>query len=183
MPVSASSEQQTTSAGVDEYEDVVDPDIDLHDPAQAGEGRTRQWDLIAAIAAGGVVGAEARYLLGLALPHTAAGFPTATFLVNVSGSLVIGALMVVLLELTSPHRLARPFLAVGVLGGYTTFSTFAVEAERLVSAKEPLLAVGYVAATLVCCLVAVWLSTSLTLVLGRRIRARRRRSAAAGRSR
>lgn len=175
MPVRAAHDQQTAGVAVDGYDEVVDPDIDLHDPAQAQEGRGRQWDLVLAIAAGGVVGAEARYLVSQAMPHAATGFPAATLVVNVSGSLVIGALMVLLLELTSPHRLARPFLAIGVLGGYTTFSTFAIDAERLVADKEPVLALVYVAATLVSCLVAVWASTTATLALGRAIGAHHRR--------
>lgn len=129
-----------------------------------------------AIALGGVAGAEARYGIGAALPHTTSQFPWATLIVNASGCLLIGALMVLLLELTSPHRLARPFLGVGVLGGYTTFSTFSVEAERLMQAHRAGIALGYSVATPVTCLAAVWLGTMGTQLAGRMIiEARQRR--------
>lgn len=155
---------------------VVDPDVDLHDPAQRRELAPRQWDLVLATSVGGILGAWARYGLGVALPNPRHSFPWATLIVNASGCLLIGVLMVVLLELTSPHRLARPFLGVGVLGGYTTYSTFAVEVERLVLAHRPLIALAYVAATLAACAVAVWLATAVTLNVGRAVIAARLRS-------
>lgn len=160
---------------------VIDSDVDLHDPRQRAETRPREWDLLAAVALGGIVGAEGRYGIDVALP-TGTGFPWTTLIVNVSGCLLIGVLMVLVLELTSPHRLLRPFLGVGVLGGYTTFSTFAVDAERLVRQHRPLLALGYVAATLVLCLAAVYAATIATRVLGRLVLERdlRRRARQAG---
>lgn len=147
------------------HREVIDPDVDLHDPSQRAE--FRQWDVLVAIAVGGVVGAEARYGIDEALPHSGAQFPWATLLVNLSGCLVIGALMVLLLELTSPHRLARPFLGVGILGGYTTFSTFAVEAEQLVRADRPGLALLYVTLTAIGCMLAVWVGNVLAQLGGR----------------
>ena len=75
--------------------------------------------------------------------------------------------MVLLLELTSPHRLARPFLGVGILGGYTTFSTFAVEAEQLVRADRPGLALLYVTLTAIGCMLAVWVGNVLAQLGGR----------------
>src|ERR1700710_2034488 len=93
----------------------VDPDVE----SSAGSQRivlARDAAVLAAIAAGGALGSEARYGLGLALPHRSGSWPAATFLINVTGCLVIGALMVVLTELTAPHRLGRPLLAGGVPG-------------------------------------------------------------------
>lgn len=148
-------------------EDVVDSDVDLHDPTQRRETRPRLWDLVLAAAVGGIVGAECRYGVGVAVPHDADAFPWSTVLINASGCLVIGALMVVLLELTSPHRLARPFLGVGILGGYTTYSTFAVDVQRLVVDHRPAIALGYVLVTVATCAAAVWLSTTFTLAAGR----------------
>ena len=58
-------------------------------------------------------------------------FPVATFAVNVLGCLVIGALLVVLTEVVTAHPLARPFLATGVLGGFTTFSAFSLDAALM----------------------------------------------------
>lgn len=103
-------------------------------------------DVLAVIAAGGVLGAEARYGLGILLPHPAA-WPWSTLLVNVSGCALIGVFMVVITELVDPHRLVRPFIGVGVLGGYTTFSTATVEALTLLTAGRPGAAIGYVVAT------------------------------------
>ncbi|MGI8761386.1 MAG: fluoride efflux transporter FluC [Jatrophihabitantaceae bacterium] len=120
-----------------------------------------------AVAAGGVVGAEARYGLGELIPHTARQFPWSTVVINVSGCAVIGILMVVLLELTSSHRLLRPLLGVGVLGGYTTFSSFTVDTERLVREHEPLLAFAYVALTVFACVLAVTAGTIATQAIGR----------------
>lgn len=160
-----------------EYDRIVDPDVDLHDPAQRREIRPRQWDLVLAVAAGGVLGAEGRYGLGLAVPHSGAQFPWATVIINATGSALIGILMVIVFELTAPHRLVRPFLGVGVLGGFTTFSTFAVDAERLVQAHRPLIALGYVAITLATCGLGVWLAATMTKDVGEAvIAARTRRS-------
>lgn len=148
-------------------EDVIDSDVDLRDPAQVRETAIREWDLLGAIAVGGAIGAEARYGVGLLLPHRTGQFPLATVLINVSGCLFIGILMVVLLELTSPHRLARPFLGVGILGGYTTFSTFAMDTEQLILNRDVLTALLYVVITLVACASAVWVATVLTRGFGR----------------
>jgi CrcB protein len=149
--------------------EVVDPDVDLSDAAQRAELRPRAWDVLAAVAAGGVLGAEARYGVAEALPHRPGGFPWSTVLINASGCLLIGVLMVLLLELTSPHRLLRPFLGVGVLGGYTTYSTFAVDVRQLIAAQQPGQALGYVAVTVVACLAAVVVATIGARVIGRAV--------------
>lgn len=153
----------------DEFDKVVDPDVDLHDDAQRRETRPRQWNLVAATSVGGILGALSRYGVGLAVPHGTRQFPWSTVIINATGCLLIGGLMVVLLELTSPHRLARPFLGVGVLGGYTTYSTFAVDIERLVLNHRPADALGYVLVTVFACAFAVWLSTTFTLNAGRAV--------------
>ena len=125
--------------------------------------------MLAAVAAGGVVGSEARYGIDVAMPHTDRQFPWSTLTVNLTGCLAIGMLMVLLLELTSPHRLARPFLGIGLLGGYTTFSTFSVEAERLVRAHRPGVALLYVTASAIGCMLSVWIGTVLTQLAGRAV--------------
>ena len=125
-------------------------------------------DVLAAIAAGGVLGAEARYALGVLLPHGGDEWPWSTLLVNLSGCVLIGALMVVITELAYGHRLLRPFLGVGVLGGYTTFSTATVEVLSLMSAGCPGAAVGYVVATPVLSVLGCGLGVVTTrLVAGR----------------
>jgi fluoride exporter len=142
------------------------PIIDLNDPPERGE--PTRWDAVALTSLGGIIGAEARYGVARVMPHTSDQFPWSTVLINVSGCLAIGVLMVVLLELRSAHRLVRPFLAVGILGGYTTYSTFAVDAERLLLAHRPGLALGYVAVTLAGGATAVYAATAATRAAGRR---------------
>ena len=117
--------------------------------------------ILAVIAAGGVLGALARYGVETAAPTPAGGFPWATFGVNVAGCAGIGALMVLILEVWRPHPLLRPFLTVGVLGGFTTFSTYAVEARAL-AADRPVLAIGYVVGTVLAAGAAVAGATALT---------------------
>ncbi|GGM69518.1 hypothetical protein GCM10012275_44950 [Longimycelium tulufanense] len=119
-------------------------------------------DIVAVIAVGGALGALARYGIGLALPWQPAGFPLPTFAVNLLGCLLMGALMVLATEVWSGHRLLRPFLGTGVLGGFTTFSTYSVDAERLLAAGRVGVAVLYVAGTLVGALGAVVLGIALT---------------------
>ncbi len=143
----------------------IDPDVDADTRFEVSlptESHPLEWAVLAAIAAGGVIGAESRYGLEVLLPHGADAFPWSTLLVNVSGCLLIGVLMAVLAALDSPHRWARPFLGVGVLGGYTTFSTFAVDVDRLVVEDAPALAAGYLVVTVAAGAVAVWLGAALT---------------------
>ena len=103
--------------------------------------------LLAAL--GGALGALARWGVATALPHSAGGWPWATLLVNLTGCLAFGALTAVLTARSPEPPWARPFLAVGVLGGYTTYSAFAVETIELVDAGEPILAAGYVLVSVV----------------------------------
>ena len=95
-------------------------------------------------ALGGALGALARWGVATALPHSPGGWPWATLLVNLTGCLLLGALAAALTARPPEPAWARPFLAVGVLGGYTTYSAFAVEAVGLVEAGAPVLAVDYV---------------------------------------
>jgi CrcB protein len=88
--------------------------------------------VLAVIALGGALGATARYELAQALPTTAGRFPWATFWTNVSGSFLLGFALVLLLERFPPRRLLRPFLTTGILGAFTTMSTFQVETALLV---------------------------------------------------
>ncbi|SFL22321.1 fluoride efflux transporter FluC [Geodermatophilus ruber] len=155
--------------------DPVSPDAAAPAPARR---RPPGWDpaVLTAIAAGGVVGAEARYGLGVLLPHEPGQWPWATWLINVSGCFLIGILMVVITELTSPHRLVRPFLGVGVLGGYTTFSTAMVDVQQLAVTGHPGAALGYLAGTVTAAVAATFVGMALTraaAVVWPRRRARR----------
>ena len=85
------------------------------------------------VATGGAIGAAARYLAGLwIVARLGAGFPWGTFFVNITGSFLIG-LVLVLVERGALPPGARLFLAVGVLGGYTTFSSFSYETLQLLA--------------------------------------------------
>jgi fluoride exporter len=123
-------------------------------PDAAG-AETVGWEVLAAVAAGGAVGATTRYGLALAWPAPPGGLPWATLVTNLAGCALLGALMQVITTRIAPHRLVRPFLGTGVLGGFTTFSTYAVEARDLLAAGRPGPAAGYVVGTLVGALVAV----------------------------
>lgn len=125
---------------------------------------------VVAVAVGGALGALGRHGLELALPVHTGGFPLVTFLINVSGCLLIGALVVLLTELIEAPPLARPFLLTGVLGGYTTFSTYAVQAQQLLAGGHPRTALGYLAGTLVAALAATWAGMSAARLAGSRRR-------------
>ncbi|MGC5050976.1 fluoride efflux transporter CrcB [Micromonospora sp. DT48] len=144
----------------------VDPDIEPNAPrGRAVRGGTAS--LLAVIAVGGMIGAVVRHGLATAFPPSPHGFPWATFAVNVSGCLLIGVLMVLITEAWTAPRLVRPFLGVGVLGGYTTFSTYAVEVQQAVAAGAARTGLLYLAGTLVAALAAVWSGMVLTrLVTG-----------------
>jgi CrcB protein len=111
--------------------------------------------VVGVVAAGGALGALARWAVAEGLPHDAGRFPWATLLTNVSGCLLIGALMVLVIERWPARTLVRPFFGTGVLGGFTTFSTYAVDTRTLLAADRPATAGVYVIATLVLGLVAV----------------------------
>nr|WP_218907209.1 CrcB family protein [Micromonospora jinlongensis] len=137
-------------------------------PADRRELTVRPATILAAIAAGGVLGALARAGLQHAAPHPPTGFPWATFAINTSGCLLIGVLMAVLGHLGGGHPLARPFFGVGVLGGFTTFSAYAVDIQQALVAGAPGTALAYLAATLLGALVAVGLGDAVTASLLRR---------------
>jgi CrcB protein len=109
---------------------------------------------IAVVAAGGALGALARYGLLLAWPTRPGAFPWGTFVVNVSGCLAIGVLMVLVTEPRPAHPLVRPFLGTGVLGGFTTFSAYAEEVRALLRPEWMVTAVLYLAGTLLAALAA-----------------------------
>jgi CrcB protein len=145
----------------------TDSDVDLRVPAQRRELRRAPWAVLGAVSAGGVLGALGRYGLSVAWPHRSGGFPWATFVTNVSGCLLIGVLMVLVVEVWSAHRLLRPFLGVGVLGGYTTFSTYAVDVQQLVAAGAARTGLLYLAGTLVAALAGVYAGIALTRLVVR----------------
>lgn len=113
-----------------------------------------RWPVLAVIALGGAAGAVCRYGVDVLLPTAERGFPVGTFLVNVVGCLLIGGLAGALFR-RDAHRLLRPFVAVGVLGGFTTFSTYTVQAVTLGLDDAVGTALGYLVATAAAALLAV----------------------------
>ncbi len=105
--------------------------------------------LLVSVAVGGVVGSLGRYAVGAALPHAPGAFPWATFCVNVTGAFAMGLLVAYLVDRPGVHRLARPFVGVGVLGGWTTFSALAVDVVQLGTHQQVPVALLYVAATFI----------------------------------
>ncbi len=107
------------------------------------------------VALGGALGASLRYLTGIAtLRLMGPGFPWGTLTVNVLGSFAMGVLVVTLAHLGG-NRFA-PLLMTGLLGGFTTFSAFSLDAVTLYERGEVALAGGYVAASVVLSLAALF---------------------------
>ena len=137
----------------------VDPDVDVAAERSRGKGELA---VVAAIALGGVIGAVARYEAGLWWPTRAGTFPLTTFSINVLGCALIGVLLVLVTDVFTRQRLLRPLLGTGVLGGFTTFSTYAVDIQRLVATNHADLALADLAATLLAALAAVTAATRIT---------------------
>jgi len=119
----------------------------------------------AMVGLGGAFGSIARYwIAGLALPWTPPGFPWGTFLVNVSGSFIIGVILAAALERQWLGPDLRIALAAGVCGGFTTMSSFSFEILALLEQGRFGAGFGYVAATVVTCPVATW--AGVTIIRG-----------------
>ncbi len=120
---------------------------------------------LAAIAVGGALGTLARYGVDRAVVPAPLGFPWATWSVNVVGSFVLGAVVTLVVERWPGDRYLRPLVAVGFCGGFTTFSTLAVEIDQRLQHGRGALAAAYLAATLVAGLGAAL--AGITLARGR----------------
>jgi fluoride exporter len=154
----------------------IDPDVDLHVDAQRHELDVHPALVLASIAAGGVLGSEARFVLTVELPDPGRGLPWTTLAVNVGGCLLMGVVMVLVSRWAKRLPLLRPFLAVGVLGGFTTFSAYAVGVERLLADGRPGGALAYLLLTPVLAVPAVVVGARLArAVLRWRTRGRRER--------
>jgi len=131
------------------------------DPGAAAAILVRVWarlDVIGAVAAGGALGALARNTAVVAFGAA----PGVTFAVNVFGCLLIGVLTALMSEAWAGHRLLRPFLGTGLLGGFTTFSGYALDAQRMLADGRTVVASVYLGGTLVSALVAVYVGMTLT---------------------
>jgi CrcB protein len=122
---------------------------------------------LAAIFAGGVMGALARVGLADSFPSSHAGWPWATFAVNVAGTFLLGYFATRLQERLPVSAYRRPLLGTGLCGALTTFSTVQIELLRMVDADRVGLAFGYLVASLIAGLAAMRLATGIV----RRVRA------------
>jgi fluoride exporter len=121
------------------------------------------WGSILMVALGGALGSVARYLTVLGAARLVPGFPAGVMVANVLGSVLVGILFV---ALTGPRAALSPLLIMGFLGGFTTFSTFSLDAFRLWEGGAAGLAVAYVLGSVALSLAGVatgvWLARGLT---------------------
>lgn len=111
------------------------------------------------IALGGFIGAVSRYLISNLIPSS--NFPLSTFIINITGSLVIGFVLLLSYERWSATPQFRLFLAIGLLGAFTTFSTYAVETLDLINQGRVLLAFSYYVGSIVAGVLAVILGSQI----------------------
>jgi len=112
-----------------------------------------------AVALGGALGSLARFWLAAAMTAlTGPRFPWGTLLINVLGSFIIGLVagVTVMPARVGMHPDIRVFLMVGVCGGFTTFSAFSLQSLELLQSGELVSAFGYMAGSVLLCLIAVW---------------------------
>ncbi len=106
--------------------------------------------MLLSVAAGGAIGASGRYLVSVLVSRVAGyGFPYATIIENILGCLLLGALVEFMALNWSPSQEMRAFLVIGVLGSFTTFSAFSLDAVSLFERGQLGLAGAYVAGSVV----------------------------------
>ena len=151
----------------------LDPDSDRAEvpagpsrrfPHRRRRSRRRHGDVVTAVGLGGSIGALSRYGLDTAFPVGGGRFPWTTLGINVGGCAALGVVLYIVFERRPPSRLLRPFLAIGVLGGFTTFSTFAVEVVQRAQVY-PGIAITYLAASVLGGPLAVLAGSSATRCL------------------
>jgi len=119
-------------------------------------------DRYLAVLLGAGLGGLSRYLLGTwIMTKYGERFPLGTFVINVSGSFLIGVLMTLFTERRQPHPAWRLFLVVGVLGGYTTFSSFQYEAHQAIRDGASPMGLLYVIGSVILGYIGVWLGAVL----------------------
>ena len=117
-----------------------------------------------AVACGGALGALLRYLLQTSLVYSGK-FPMAIFIANVIGSLLMGVLFVLLQEKSLFAEWLRPFLMVGLLGAFTTFSTFSLDTIRLLETGQVMTALSNVILSVVVAIGAAYVGVTLARML------------------
>ncbi|MFA5964047.1 MAG: fluoride efflux transporter CrcB [Sphingomonas sp.] len=114
---------------------------------------------------GGALGSGARYLTGIAtLRLFGPNFPFGTLTVNIVGGLAMGALVGVLTRLSVPGESWRLLLAIGVLGGFTTFSSFSLDTANMLMRGDVATALGYVLVSVIGSIAALFLGLTIVRV-------------------
>ena len=117
------------------------------------------------VGAGGVIGAIGRYLIGLLPMNPENGFPVKTFLINVIGCFIIG-IIAALADRNAVNPNLVLLIKVGICGGFTTFSSFALETEGLLTKGQTVVALMYVIASIVCGVLAVFAAEKMVVNIG-----------------
>ncbi|MDA8295817.1 MAG: CrcB family protein [Actinomycetota bacterium] len=152
----------------------VDPDLadGAHRAIRDRRRAAAQRAILLVVGAAGILGALSRYAVSRLLPTPAGRFPWSTFWINITGSLVIGFVLVLLTERFPRARVARPLVATGFLGAYTTFSTYMVDADLLFRGHDLAMGAEYAVGSLLAgggaALVGIWLGRFL-MVLDRHL--------------
>lgn len=121
---------------------------------------------ILAVAAGGALGSVMRYLVGIAAGRLfGTSFPWGTLIINVTGSFLIGAFVGLFATKWDLPPAGRIFLTVGICGGYTTFSTFSLDAWYLIERGESMASLAYMVASVVLSVAALIGALQLIRVL------------------
>jgi CrcB protein len=115
-----------------------------------------KWGVIAAVAAGGAIGSVARYCVAQLQSPAWAGFPYGIFFVNISGGFIMGLLTELMALKFSVSPEVRAFLTTGIMGGYTTFSTFSLESAMLIQRGAYVSASGYIIGSAVLSIIALF---------------------------
>lgn len=113
--------------------------------------------MVLAIAGGGAIGAVLRHFVGMfSLKVMGAGFPYGTLSINILGSFIMGALVAYFAHHWNPPQEVRGFLTVGILGAFTTFSTFSLDSITLWERGEPVIALTYILASVIFSILAIF---------------------------
>lgn len=115
---------------------------------------------------GGGIGAGARYLTQAAMIRwLGAGFPWWTFTINILGSFLMGVVVTLVTLRFGASNEIRTFLATGILGGFTTFSAFSLDAAQLMDTQQPAAAAFYVGGSVVLSILGLYMGLALTKAL------------------
>lgn len=144
------------------FRNEYDNSGDIEKPSQISLVRRKTMIKCLIVGAGGAIGAIGRYLIGLLPVNPENGFPVKTFLINVIGCFVIG-IIAALADRNAVTPNLVLLIKVGICGGFTTFSSFALETEELLAKGQAGVALMYVMASIVCGVLAVFAADKMVV--------------------